>query len=71
MIWRWKNINIDEIVTKFPWKLHLKHIISQYFRQYLIEGPKFSNFKIRGRILQNDENKETKTAIKPKKNQQK
>jgi hypothetical protein len=30
-----------------------------------VGGPKLSNFKIRGPILQNDENKGTKTAIKP------
>ena len=32
---------------------------------YQIEGPKLSNFKIRGPFLQNGENKETKTSIKP------
>jgi len=32
----------------------------------LIEGPKLLNFKIGGPISQNDENRETKTAIKPK-----
>ena len=30
-----------------------------------MEGPKLSNFKIGGPILQNDENKGIKTTIKP------
>jgi hypothetical protein len=33
----------------------------------MIGGPKLSNFKIGGPKLQNDENRMTKTAIKPKK----
>jgi len=32
----------------------------------MTEGPKLTNFKIRGPILQNGENRRTKTAIKPK-----
>jgi hypothetical protein len=32
-----------------------------------MEGSKYSNFKIDGTILQNGENREIKTAIKPNK----
>jgi hypothetical protein len=33
-----------------------------------MKGPNLPNLKIRGPILQNGKNKETKTAIKPNKN---
>jgi hypothetical protein len=38
------------------------HILDKIY----VRGPKLSNFKIDGSILQNNENNGTKTAIKPK-----
>jgi hypothetical protein len=50
------------------YKVNLKHVVSSYFRLniYVLRGPKLSNFKIEGPILQNNKNRGTKTVIKSK-----
>jgi hypothetical protein len=65
MIWWWENTNIDEIIRKIFYKVNLNHVVSSFLDKICVRGPKLSNFKIRGLILQNDKNREIKSAIKP------
>jgi hypothetical protein len=50
------------------YKVNWKHVVSSYFRLniYVLRGPKLSNFKIEGPIMQNNKNRGTKTVIKSK-----